>query len=133
MQTLFRFTKLFKKAKRKRASLFEETGKLKCEYAYREVYLGAKAKVILAGGKYEVSSSYSVRDGMLVKIKRNEPYKILYKYIDGVSLVLDEEDRGYAELTEKLNTLQEGSEKCFHLDVYDRLEEEVYNFLAKEF
>lgn len=113
--------------------MFEKTRELQCEYLYSETYLGAEAKVILAEGKYEISCSYSVRDGVLVKIKRNKPYKILYDYIDGVSLVLDEKDRGYAELTEKLNTLKEGSGKCFHLDVYDRLEEEVYNFLVREF
>ena len=113
--------------------MFEETGELECEYAYMEEYLGVKAKVILAEGEYEISSSYSVRDGVLVNIKRNKPYKILYDYIDGVSLVLDEKDRGYAELTEKLNLLKEESGKYFHLDAYDRLEEEVYNFLVREF
>ena len=133
MRTLFHFIKSSGKHKQKRTSLFEKTRELQCEYSYSETYLGAEAKVILAEGNFEVRISYSVRDGVFVKIKRNKPYKILYDYLDGVSLVLDEEDRGYAQLTENLNNLKDGSGKHFHLDVYDRLEKEVYNFLVREF
>lgn len=134
MLTLFGFFELFRKHKKnKRISLFETTESLQCDYLYSEIYLGTEAKVIFAEGQFETRISYSVRDGILVKIKRNNPYKILYEYIDGRALVLDEKKRGYAELTEKLNILKVGCEKRLHLEVYNELENEVYNFLIREF
>ena len=133
MQTLFGFSKLFRKHKNKRISLFETTEDFQCDYLYSEIYLGAEAKVTFAEGQFEIRISYSVWDGILVKIKGKNPYKILYEYIDGTSLVLDEKPRGYAELTETLNSLKEECEKRFHLEVYNQLENEVYKFLLREF
>ena len=89
--------------------------------------------MIFAEGQFETRVLYSVRDGILVKIKSKNPYKILYEYIDGTSLVLDKKNRGYGELTETLNSLKEECEKRFHLEVYNQLENEVYNFLVREF
>lgn len=133
MQTLFGFFKLFRKHKNKRISLFETKEDFQCDYLYSEIYLGAEAKVTFAEGQFEIRISYSVWDGILVKIKGKNPYKILYEYIDGTSLVLDEKPRGYAELTETLNSLKEECEKRFHLEVYNQLENEVYKFLLREF
>lgn len=133
MQTLFGFSKLYRKHKNKRISLFETTEDFQCDYLYSEIYLGAEAKVIFAEGQFETRISYSVRDGILVKIKSKNPYKILYEYIDGTSLVLDKKPRGYGELTETLNSLKEECEKRFHLEMYNQLENEVYNFLVREF
>lgn len=133
MQTLFSFFKLFKRRKHKRVSLFETSEDFQCDYLYSEIYLGAEAKVIFSDGQFEIKISYSVWDGISVKLKCMYPYKILYEYIDGTSLVLDEKKRGYAELTETLNSLKKECKKRFHLEVYNQLEKEVYNFLVREF
>ena len=126
-------TKMFQKHKKMRESLFAKSDGFQCEYSYSEVYLGAKSKVTLAEEGIEVSMSYSVRDGILVKIKRNKPYSVLFDYIDGAYLINDEKDRGYVWLVESLNALKNGSDKCHSLKTHDNVEKIVYRFLVESF
>ena len=113
--------------------MFMKMDKFPCQYSYSQMYLGAKSKVMFAENEIEVLMSYSVRDGVLVKIKRNKPYRILFDYIDGTYFVNDEREHGYAQLVESLNFIKKESSNNHHMKMYDSVEEIVYNFLKKNF
>jgi hypothetical protein len=124
-------TKMFGRQTSKRESMFTNMGGFQCQYSYSQMYLGAKSKVIFAENQTEVLMSYSIKDGVLVKIKRNKPYRVLFEYIDGSYVVNDEIERGYAQLVETLNSIKNESSNNHHLKVYDSVEEIMYRFLEK--
>jgi hypothetical protein len=124
---------MLKKSKMRRESVFVTAGDLQCEYSYAEVYLGAKAKITFAKSKTTVDMSYSVRDGILVKIKRSEPYRVLFDYIDGTYIVNDDGNREYDQLVNALQCMKEEAGKYQHLSVYEKLETVMYKFLAINF
>lgn len=129
----YRCTKMFQRNKMPRESLFTTANDFQCEYTYAEVYLGAKAKAILTETKTEVVMSYSVRDGILVNIKRSEPYRVLFDYVDGTYLVNDDEGREYDQLVESLLCLKDEAGKHHHSVVYEKLEAILYKFLVVDF
>lgn len=47
-------------------------------YDCSPVYLGAEGKTVTIDGRFEFRMSFSAMDGILVKIKQNRPYKVLF-------------------------------------------------------
>ncbi len=71
MRIWFDCIKPFRDKSKTKASPFLDLNRSKYQYSYSEVYLGAKGKVTCLDKKIEIFMSFSVRDGILVKIKKN--------------------------------------------------------------
>ena len=74
--------------------------------------------------------SYSVRDGILVNIKKNRPYQVLFDYVDGAYYINDDSHREYDRLVELLSALKNQTKDHHHMVVYKNLEAILFKFLA---
>ena len=99
-------------------------------YSYSQVYLGVKGIVNIYSQDLVLSMSYSVRDGILVNIKKNRPYKVLFDYVDGSCYINDDSHKGYDHLVELLSTLKNQIKNRHHTSVYENLEVIMFNFIA---
>jgi|GEM_PF-1650484 len=100
------------------------------DYSYTPEYLGAKGIVNIHPQALALHMSYSVRDGICVKLKRNRPYRVLFDYVDGAYYTNDDSDRGYAHLVEQLSALKEQTKGRHYETVYQNLEEIMFEFVA---
>lgn len=100
------------------------------DYSYSQVYLGAKGIVNIYPQDLVLSMSYSVRDGILVNIKRKRPYQVLFDYVDGAYYINDDSQRGYDHLVELLSALKNQIKSHHHTVVYENLEAIMFNFIA---
>ena len=102
-----------------------------CDYSYSEEYLGAKAIVNIYSQNIVLTMSYSLRDGILVNIKKNCPYRVVFDYVDGSYYVNDNRDGGYGHLAELLLTLGNQTSGNHHMKIYKKLEELMFEFVMK--
>lgn len=100
------------------------------DYSYTHEYLGAKGIVNIHPQDLALHMSYSVRDGICVKLKRNRPYRVLFDYVDGTYYINDDSDRGYFHLVEQLSALKEQTKTCHYETVYQNLEEIMFGFVV---
>lgn len=99
-------------------------------YSYSQVYLGAKGIVNFHSQDIVLMMSYSVRDGILIKIKKNLPYKILFDYVDGAYYVNDDRQQ-YNHLLKLLSALKEQASDRHYIEIYKDLEELMFDFVTK--
>lgn len=100
------------------------------DYSYSEVYLGAKGIVNIYPQDLVLLMSYSVRDGILINIKKNHPYQVLFDYVDGAYYINDDSNRGYAHLVELLSALKNRTRNHQYTEIYENLEAIVFKFVA---
>ena len=98
------------------------------QYREKKIYLGYSGE--LDSGSLEIQFSYSVRDGILVNIKTELKWKILFDYCDGSYLVNDDKAK-YEDLLVKLNRLREVKEELDDRAVYKQLQRIVIEHLIK--
>lgn len=103
------------------------------DYSYSQVYLGAKGIVNIYPQDLVLSMSYSERDGILVNIKRNRPYHVLFDYVDGAYYINDDSYRGYDHLLELLSALKNQINSHHHTVVYEELEAIMFRFIASNY
>ena len=77
-----------------------------------------------------LSMSYSVRDGILVNIKKNRPYQVLFDYVDGAYYINDDSRGGYDHLVECLSALKNQIKSHHYMVVYENLEAIMFRFVA---
>ncbi len=123
----------FKGHKKRGVSLFINHSSSKYLYSYSEIYLGAKAHVFISDSLIDVDFSFSVRDGILVRIKSNSPYRVLFSYVDGAYYINDESCIEYNQLLESLSLIRKDIHTHHHLDVYGKLDQIMYNFISTWF
>ena len=99
-------------------------------YSYSQVYLGAKGIVNIYPQDLVLSMSYSVRDGILVNIKKNRPYQVLFDYVDGAYYINDDSRGGYDHLVERLSALKNQIKSHHYMVVYENLEAIMFRFVA---
>lgn len=115
--------------KNNRVSLFAQ---LDCQYDYEKIYLGAKSKVFLNAKGIQIVMSFSERDGIWVKIKRDQPYRILFEWADGIFHSNDDTKRNYDTLVAELHCLQQMDQCKFSSEeIFDKLEEILYRFATE--
>lgn len=99
-------------------------------YSYSQTYLGAKGIVNIYPQDLVLFMSYSVRDGILVNIKKKRPHRILFDYVDGNYYINDDSSKGYDHLAELLSALK-NQIKCHHYTaVYKNLEDIMFKFIT---
>lgn len=124
------WSKCIKKCKAGHVSPFAESNLF--AYTYTRLYLGAKGEAVTANGNLAFLMSFSIRDGIFVKFKRQCPYRVLFDYADGAYYVNDVAERGYDKLIISLLQFQ----KTPHNDdaaAYSELEGIVYDFVISAF
>lgn len=104
---------------------------MKCEYTYSKISLGAQAKVYFPEQKMEFSMVYDRRDGIWAQIKRKEPWRILFEYVDGVCLINDDMDRDYQQLKDALELLKSEENTEETMKIYEKLEKIMYQFIVE--
>ena len=100
------------------------------DYSYSQVYLGAKGVANLYSQDLVLSMSCSARDGILVNIKKNRPYQVLFDYVDGAYYINDDGHKGYNHLIELLSALKNQIASHHHTVVYENLEAIMFEFIA---
>ena len=103
------------------------------DYLYSELYLGAKGIVNIYPQNLVLLLSYSVRDGIIINIKKIRPYQILFDYIDGAYYINDDSNRGYAHLVERLSDLSKQATKYHHLEIFRKLEQIMFGFVTNNY
>lgn len=109
---MIKISQLFKRKDRK---TFPNTQDRCFHYSYITSYttddrdLCKTGKVLIGDGQYELTFYSSARDGVGVKLKCNQPYRILFDYNDGQYLLNDVRDYDYTDLLCKLNALNESA------------------------
>ena len=98
-------------------------------YSCEEVYLGKKGKLISQDGNDVVEWFYTERDGIYSKIKRKDPWKILFEYTNGSFFINENREDVCKELSELKNRLDDlknksTNEQCE--DTYLELERTIF-------
>ena len=130
MRTWFKCIKRSKPSKSIRTSPF--IGLKCCDYLYSGVYLGARGTVKLYPEDIVLQMSYSEKDGILVNIKRRNPYRILFDYVDGAYYINDENVQGYHHLVESLSVLKKFNNGRYS-DTYFQLESILFEFVIQHY
>lgn len=133
MRIWFECIKPFRDKSKTKASPFLGLNRSKYQYSYSEVYLGAKGKVTCLDKKIEFFMSFSVRDGILVKIRKKQPYRVLFHYVDGAYYTNDEANIMYEQLINAFSMLKNEAKYYHHMEVYEKLEAIIYNFIIMYF
>lgn len=133
MASWFKCFKPFVGKNKARTSPFLDLDKSKYQYSYSEEYLGAEGKVTCLEKSTEIHMSFSVRDGILVKIKRIQPYHVLFDYVDGAYYTNNETTAEYKQLVNAFSMLKEKSKNYDYLEIYEELEQIIYNFIVIHF
>ena len=133
MGILFNCIKWFQKFEKKRESPFSNFNSPNSVYICSKTYLGAKAKVQLCDRQIELHFSFSVKDGVLVQIKGNQPLRILFDYVDGSYYVNDSGNIYYNRLIESLSAIKNDTSIHDHFEMFAKLEEIMYDFIARSF
>lgn len=115
----------FLNRKKKKTLLLCGLPQSKYQYSYSEMYLGAKGKVRCLEKGVEFSISFSVRDGMLAKIKVIQPYRVLFDYVDGAYFINDEIVSKYEWLIDEFSKLRK-EKNLNYPKIYEKMEEIVY-------
>lgn len=132
MKAWCKFIKHIKKQDAKGEYLFENLRSKNCNYNCSDIYLGVAGEVFLCNMKTEIDFSFSVKEGTLVKIKQNQPYKILFDYVDGAFYVNDDRNINYNKLSEDLSALKNDTHISEYETIYTKPEEIIYNFIVDE-
>lgn len=103
------------------------------DYSYSEVYLGAQSIVNIYPKDLVLRMSYSVKDGILINIKKNGLHRILFDYVDGAYYINDDSSRGYDHLVELLITLKKQSKEHHYMDIYENLEAIMFKFITNHY
>ena len=98
-------------------------------YSYSKVYLGARAVVSIFPKNIILQVSYSVRDGILITIKKADPYRILFDYVDGAYYTNDDSEREYNHLIERLSILNSQAKKLHYMIIFNKLETLLFEFI----
>ena len=133
MGILRKYINRFQKPGRKYESPFLDLNLPNCTYTYTGIYLGSEAKVYLSDKKMEFFFSFSVRDGVLVKIKCNQPYRVLFDYVDGSYYINDNSNIDYKRLIELLSAVRNDTCKRHWHETYDKLEKIMYDFICSQY
>ena len=99
------------------------------DYSYSEVYLGAKGILNIYSQDLVLVMSYSVRDGILVNIKKKHPYRVLFDYVDGAYYINDDSNKTYDHLVELLSVLKKQVVNHY-MDIYEKLESIMFEFIT---
>lgn len=101
------------------------------DYSCSELYLGVKSVVNIYHTNMVLLMSYSERDGILIKIKQNCPYQVLFDYVDGAYFINDESSRRYDQLIESLSTLKNQTSHHHNMEIFEKLETIMFEFADK--
>lgn len=133
MRIWCKWMKPFRGKSKTKASPFLDLNQSKYQYSYSEVYLGAEGKVTCLDKKIEVFMSFSVRDGIWVKIRKKQPYQVLFNYADGAYYTNDETNIEYEQLINAFSILKNETKDYHYMEVYEKLEAIIYNFIIMYF
>ena len=101
------------------------------DYSCSELYLGVKSVVNIYHTNMVLLMSYSERDGILIKIKQNCPYQVLFDYVDGAYFINDDSSRRYDQLVESLSTLKNQTSHHHNMEIFEKLETIMFEFADK--
>lgn len=101
------------------------------EYSCSEVYLGAKGIINIYPEGLVLSMSFSVRDGILINIKKNHPYQVLFDYVDGAYYINDDSIVDYIRLVELLSKLKAQTKNLHHAEIFEKLEALMFDYVTK--
>lgn len=96
-------------------------------YFYSQVYLGSEGRAVTVDGNLEVLMSFSAKDGILVKLKQNRPYRILFDYVDGAYYVNSNFESQFGKLIQNLSLLQKARDDIEN--TYYHVEQVVADFI----
>lgn len=133
MEIWYNCIKWLKKINKKWESPFQNIDSPNYTYTYSKIYLGSKAKVCLCDRKIEINFSFSVRDGILIKIKCNQPYRVLFHYVDGSYYINDGSNINYKRLIELLSAIRNDALIHPQQEIYRKLEETMFDFITVSF
>ena len=92
-------------------SNFSELEKQGYSYITGNVDFGKEFELTLPDKTIVISWSYTARDGIYVKVMRLSPYKVLYGYLDGVSIINDSSLIIYINMVHLTKTLDDIRDK----------------------
>lgn len=75
------------------------------EYSQEKLYLGTKGILKLNDANHTVIFSYAIHDGIMWKMKRNNPYKVLFEYCDGNYFINNTDKSIFLSLVNELNRI----------------------------
>ena len=103
------------------------------DYSYSEIYLGAQSVVNINSHDLVLQMSYSVKDGILINIKKKRPHRLLFDYVDGAYYINDDSNREYDHLVELLSVLKKQRRNSNYTVIYEKLEAIMFDFVTNCF
>lgn len=134
MKIWFECIKLLRRKQNNQLSLFATLDADKYQYTYSDLYLGAQAIIRIPVQHIEILFQYSVKDGIIVKLKSCDPYQVLFSFIDGAYYINDLPKEKYDVLIEKLLGLRREQETCKQVtyeQAFERLERIMYSYFIE--
>ena len=108
--------------------LFNEDNEL---YQHELLYLGEKGMLTSIDQNIHIDFSYSVRGGMSVRVKRDQPYRILLQYHGKDHCVYDDDNRKYEAwlktMAEALDTVRSESKGKGYDAIFESLKCCIYD------
>ena len=95
-------------------------------YCYKNMGLDEFGSVEILNLKERITFEYSIRDGILIQIKRLDPWKILLDYANGSFYIYDDNKTKYKNLLENLD-------RASIVDNYDELEEIIFLYCVEAY
>ncbi|MCR5602623.1 MAG: hypothetical protein K6G27_02840 [Lachnospiraceae bacterium] len=116
-------------------SMFKRLAQYGYEYSCNEIYLGWKGKLKYSD-TYDFEWSASERDGIFVKIKRIDPWRVFFEYSDGGCVIYDDEALGIEmnlrKVQAELDILRKRKDASVKIK-YKEMESIIYNNMADWF
>ncbi len=113
-------------------SVFNRLAQYGYEYSCEELHLGWKGKLIHSG-QYDLEWSASNRDGIWVKMKRKDPWRVFFEYADGGCVIFGDEilglKKGLCEIQGSLDTLR-GEKHINTRGKFKKLERIIYDNIS---
>lgn len=95
-------------------------------YCYKNMGMDEFGSVEILSLKERITFEYSIRDGILIQIKRLDPWKILMDYANGSFYIYDDNKTKYKNLLENLD-------RASIVDNYDELEEMIFLYCVEAY
>jgi len=104
------------------------------EYITKEIGLGQIGEATSGDKNYIIDFSYEKREDIIHwRLKRNNPYSILFSYIDGAYIINDSRTFDYDSLISKFNLIKSYSKKQQYTETYAQLEKLTAEFIKEYF
>ena len=95
-------------------------------YCYKNMGLDEFGSVEILNLKERITFEYSIRDGILIQIKRLDPWEILLDYANGSVYIYDDDKLKYKNLLENLD-------RASIVNSYDELEKMIFLYCVKAY